>query len=312
MHCIHNRLGVDTEARVIELEYDSIRKKVSSVVLGDFKYNYFQNVSSSIGRIDGVIRPDGTLIAEQVSGILNGALTSLRAQYDIAQKQDVMALLFENLDATSPLYGALGIGTQGVQVSKSRTTDGRSWDWTTAITAAGIIANAIVTGRISDKDGESFWDLDNGQMNMKGSFSTYDDEGSYTTMDANGLMHHDGNTEESYHYLMDNGSVNLTNFNVNTYKSTATIQLPSSFKGKEISFVPFPSSLTPRGDTITDQYWGSLSKLAYEVDIDKANATVTLTVECRYFHASHSSGGVTYPDEYATPLAVGISYIAIA
>ena len=131
-------------------------------------------------------------------------------------------------------------------------------------------------------------------------------------MDENGLMHHDGNTEESYHYLMDNGSVNLKNFNVNTYKSTTTIQLPSSFKGKEISFVPFPSSLIPRGDTITDRYWGALSKLAYEVDIDKANATVTLTVECRYFHTSHSSGGVTYPDEYATPLAVGISYIAIA
>ena len=312
VHCIHNRLWVDTEARVIELEYDSIRKKVSSVVLGDFKYNYFQNVSSSIGRIDGVIRPDGTLIAEQVSGILNGALTSLRAQYDIAQKQDVMALLFENLDATSPLYGALGIGTQGIQVSKSRTTDGRSWDWTTAITAAGIIANAIVTGRISDKDGESFWDLDNGQMNMKGSFSTYDNEGSYTTMDANGLMHHDGNTEESYHYLMETGTVTFENFDVNTYKSTKTIQLPDNFKGKSISFVPFPSAMIPIADSMADHYWSALSKLAYTHEIDEENATVTLTVECRYTLLGIRDGGDVYPNYYGTPISVDITYIAIA
>lgn len=171
IHCIHNKLGIITDARVIELEYDSIRKKVTSVVLGDFKYNYFIDVSSTVSRVDSVIRPNGTVIAEQIAGFINGAMASLRAQYNIAQKQDVMAILFENLDEDSDLYGAMALGTQGLMISKTRTTDGRDWEWTTAITANGIIANIIVAGVLSDKLGKNFWNLENGNLNLEGTFN---------------------------------------------------------------------------------------------------------------------------------------------
>lgn len=171
IHCIHNKLGIVTDARVIELEYDSIRKKVTSVVLGDFKYNYFSDVSSAVNRIDGVIRPNGTVIAEQIAGFIDGAMASLRAQYNIADKQDVMAILFENLDTTSPMYGAVGIGTQGIQISKTRTSDGKAWDWTTALTAEGIIANIIVAGILSDSVGKNFWNLETGELNLEGTFN---------------------------------------------------------------------------------------------------------------------------------------------
>lgn len=170
IHCYHRRLGITTDVRVIELEYDSVRKKVSSVVLGDFAYNYFNDVSSSINRIDSVIRPDGTVMADKIKGFIDGAMASLRAQYDIANKQDVMAILFENLDEDSLYYGASAIGTQGISISKKRTADGKEWDWTTAMTAAGMIADVIVAGIISDKEGKSYWDLDNGDMQMTGDF----------------------------------------------------------------------------------------------------------------------------------------------
>lgn len=164
IHCRHSKLNIETDARVIELEYDGILEKVTSVMLGDFQVGYFDNVSSQINRIDEAIRPDGSLVAEKIKGFINGAMTSLRAQYNVAEKQDVLAILFENLDESSDLYGALAIGTQGLMISKTRTADKRDWDWTTAITAAGMIADTIVAGLLSDQTGKNYWNLNTGEL----------------------------------------------------------------------------------------------------------------------------------------------------
>ena len=168
---IYNRhLGIMSEARVVELEYDAIRKKVSSVVIGDYKYNYFNDVSSAIEIIKNVVNPDGTLMAERVQGILNGVYTQLRLQSTAAQKVDGVAFKVEELDDESPLYGCMIWGTQGIQISTTRTADGKDWDWTTAITAKGIVANAIITGLLSDKTGRNYWDLDTGDLRLTGRF----------------------------------------------------------------------------------------------------------------------------------------------
>lgn len=168
IHCVDSHLIIETTARAIELDYDAVRKKVSAVKLGDYQFNYFNNVSSSVNRIDSAIRPDGTVVAEQIAGFINGAMAGLRAQYDAAKKQNVMSVLFENLDTKSPLYGALGIGTQGIMISKTRTSDGRDWDWTTAINASGIMAGIIVAGILADKTGKNWWNLDTGEFHAGG------------------------------------------------------------------------------------------------------------------------------------------------
>lgn len=164
IHCRHNRLGIVTDARVIELTYDSLSKKVTDVVLGDFQRDYFSDVSSAVNRIDGAIRSDGTVMADKIAGFINGAVTRLGAQYNAAKKQDVLAILFENLDETSPMFGALAIGTQGILISRQRTPDNRGWEWTLAIDYSGIIADTIVAGVISDRWGKNYWDLDKGKL----------------------------------------------------------------------------------------------------------------------------------------------------
>lgn len=164
IHCRHNRLGIVTDARVIELTYDALSKKVTDVVLGDFQRDYFSDVSSAVNRIDGAIRPDGTVMADKIAGFINGAVTRLGAQYNAAKKQDVLAILFENLDETSPMFGALAIGTQGILISRQRTSDGRSWEWTLAIDYNGIIADTIVAGVLSDRQGKNYWDLDKNEL----------------------------------------------------------------------------------------------------------------------------------------------------
>lgn len=146
VHCINNHLGITTDARVIELEYDSVRKKVSAVVIGDFQKNYFDGITSSTQKIDSVINPNGTVMADKVQGILNGIQTQLQIQSTISQKVDGVVFRIEDLNPESPTYGCMILGTQGLQISKTRTEDGKDWDWSTAMTAGGIVADAIVSG----------------------------------------------------------------------------------------------------------------------------------------------------------------------
>lgn len=166
IHCINNHLGIVTDARVIALTYDSILKKVDSVTVGDYEHNYFNDVTSSVNRVESAIRPDGTVIGQQIAGFIDGALTQLRLQNTLAKKQNVRAILFEDLDINSPTFGAMALGTQGLQISRNRTADGRDWLWTTAMTAGGLIANIIKVGLISDKTGKSYWNLDTGEFVM--------------------------------------------------------------------------------------------------------------------------------------------------
>lgn len=164
VRCVNHKLGIATNARVIELEYDAITKNVQSVVIGDFTNNYFDNVGSAVERINSVVNEDGTLMAEKVRGLLNGIYTQLQLQSTVAQKVDGIALKAEDLDPDSPTYGCMIWGTQGIQISKKRTADGKDWDWSTAITAKGIVADAIITGILSDKTGKNYWNLDTGVL----------------------------------------------------------------------------------------------------------------------------------------------------
>lgn len=176
IHCINTHLDITTDARVIELEYDSIRKKVTAVTIGEFGYQYFDGITSSSQKIDSVIAPNGSLMAEKVQGILNGIYTQLRLQSTAAQKVEGSAFLIEDTDEESALYGAMVWGTQGLQLATSRTADGKNWDWTTAVTAKGIVANVIVSGILTDKEGKNYWNLDTGEFRLSAEAFKVDDQ----------------------------------------------------------------------------------------------------------------------------------------
>ena len=131
---------------MIELEYDSIRQKVVSVVIGDYQYEYFNNVTSAAEKAESAIRNDGTVRADQIQGIINAQKANLRAMKDIAQTQEVRAVLFEDLDPNSPTFGAMCLGTMGFQIANERTADGRDWQWSTFGTGDGFFADYIVAG----------------------------------------------------------------------------------------------------------------------------------------------------------------------
>lgn len=146
VHCKHSKLGIVTDARVVELEYDCMTEKTTQVILGDYKYNYFNNVTSMVNRIDTAIRPDGSVVGEQVEGILNGIKVQMMVQSTAAEKCTVKAIKLEDLDEKSPTYGAMCLGTMGFQIASQRTADGRDWDWKTFGTGQGFFADLIVAG----------------------------------------------------------------------------------------------------------------------------------------------------------------------
>lgn len=148
VQCINANMDINTKSRVVELEYDACGKCVTNVTIGELEPSYFNNVTSSTQRIDAVTTPAGDLIAERVQGTLNAIKTQLRLQSTVAEKVDGVAFLIEDLDPDSQMYGAMEAGTQGLRVADERTADGTDWDWRTAITAKGIVADLIATGTL--------------------------------------------------------------------------------------------------------------------------------------------------------------------
>lgn len=188
VHCRHSRLGIVTDARVIELEWDGVKDEIKSVVLGDYQESYIDNAASMINRIESAIRSDGTVIGAQVQGIINGVKAQLKAQSSVAQKQKVRAMLFEDLDPESPTFGAMCLGTMGFEIAAKRTADGRDWDWKTFGTGAGFFADFIVAGTmLADRIKGGTLTL-GGKNNGDGVAKILDESGNtVVTIDLNGI-----------------------------------------------------------------------------------------------------------------------------
>lgn len=168
VHVRHRRLGIETTARVIAMTYDCITQSPASLTIGDYVENYFDKTSDITSAAENVIdTTSGTVMANRIAGVMNMLYVSLRAQKDIAQKQEVRAMLFEDTDPESPTYGAMCIGTAGIQISKERNETNTDWEWGTAINFQSIVADYIITGILTDKTGNFYLNLDTGELMMK-------------------------------------------------------------------------------------------------------------------------------------------------
>lgn len=174
---------VSTQQKVIGLTYDLVADQITEITLGSQARDFFNAASQATSDLKKVLEKSGgttSVVAEKVAGVINMMNTSLKAQKSAAIRQDVRAILFEDLDKTSPLFGAMALGTQGLQISKERTADGTDWKWGTAITYQSIVADYIITGLLSGKNGNFWFDLDTGQFELgsglfKGTISTQED-----------------------------------------------------------------------------------------------------------------------------------------
>lgn len=234
VHVRHRRLGIETTARVIAMTYDCITQSPASLTIGDYVENYFDKTSDITSAAENVIdTASGTVMANRVAGVMNMLYVSLRAQKDIAQKQDVRAMLFEDLDPQSPTFGALSIGTVGIQIAHERTADGLDWQWGTAIDFQSIVADYIITGILTDRSGNFYLNLDTGELHMKdGTFIGTITAGSVGgwSINENGLY---------------NGKVKIKNDGVTNIYTWADLGIMQLLITKQI---------TLSGDGVTDHY----------------------------------------------------------
>ena len=168
--CENKNLDIVTKGRVTSLTYDCVLKRISALHIGDIRSNYFDKMSLVMQAAAKAITENGGLKGEKITGIMNAAITQLRAQSTRAKKADVVAMLCEDTDPDSEDFGAMCIGTKGFMIAAERTPDGTDWDWHTFGTGRGFWADCIIAGIIlsknyNEKTGEGFmFNLDNGEL----------------------------------------------------------------------------------------------------------------------------------------------------
>lgn len=189
VHCRNNNLDIVTDARVTELEWDCVNDRILSVSLGDYQFDYISNQVSIYNRIESAIREDGSVIGSQVQGILDAVKTQFHALRDVAQKQDVRAMLFEDLNPDSPTFGAMCLGSMGFEIASKRTADGKDWIWSTFGTGKGFFADYIIAGTmLADRIYRGTLTI-GGIDNIAGIIKVLDGNGAILTiMDKDGIL----------------------------------------------------------------------------------------------------------------------------
>lgn len=152
VYVYNNKLGIDIEARILEYEYNPVKRRNSRVVLGNFT-NRLEDILGQFEdakrRIDNSITEDGYIRTNWLQGEINTLVNRLIASgaYHHAQVFEDKGYLLENTDETSPDYGALYLGPGIFAIANSKKTDG-SWDWRTFGTGKGFTADLMTTGKL--------------------------------------------------------------------------------------------------------------------------------------------------------------------
>lgn len=163
----NKRLDIDTTARVKSIKYDCITNRMKELTIGDVVPTFFDKQADIQRSVEKAIDiKDSSVHAEMIKGIVDMMSTQMKAQKDNATKSDVRAILFEDADPNSSMYGALSLGTQGIQIAHTVDEKG-NWQWGTAINYNSIIADYILTGILSDKNGNFYLNMDTGELVMK-------------------------------------------------------------------------------------------------------------------------------------------------
>lgn len=226
--CYIPGLDIDVKARVIDYEKDLMTGEYISLELGNAISNFFKEQADVQSKINNILNSNGTVKGNEIQGFLDATKAKLIAQKEIGQLQDVRAFIWEDLDPNSPTYGCMIGGSAGIQISQQRTPDGKDWDFTTAITAEGIIADKIVGRLFSSKNGMTKIWMETGTFE-----SELPDGSKIVISPEEGFYNKFGNSKREYHHLSYSGYVTLPDLPEGQGGITSVeVNLPDEFKGK--------------------------------------------------------------------------------
>ena len=224
--CYIPGLDIDVKARVIDYEKDLMTGEYISLELGNAISNFFKEQADVQSKINNILNSNGTVKGNEIQGFLDATKAKLIAQKEIGQLQDVRAFIWEDLDPNSSTYGCMIGGSAGIQISQQRTPDGKDWDFTTAITAEGIIADEIVGRLFSSKNGMTKIWMETGTFE-----SELPDGSKIVISPEKGFYNKFGDSEREYYHLNYYDLKNITVSSTGTWGLDIT--LPNEFKGKK-------------------------------------------------------------------------------
>lgn len=147
--CYIKHLGIDVKARVIDFERDLITGEYTSIELGNVISNFFNEQADIQGKVNNILNSNGTVKAQTLEGTINAIQAQFKALKDVAQPQDVRAMLFEDRVEDSHTFGCMCIGTMGFEIASSFKPGTKEWDFRTFGTGKGFIADHIIAGILS-------------------------------------------------------------------------------------------------------------------------------------------------------------------
>ena len=203
--CYIKHLDIDVKARVIDYERDLITGEYTSIELGNAVSNFFNNQADIQSKVNNILNDNGSVNAKTVEGAINAVKTKFKALKDVAQPQDVRAIIFEDRVENSPTFGCMCLGTMGFEIASSFKPGTKEWDFRTFGTGKGFFADYIVagtlnanlikTGIIKALNGESWINLDTGEAQMTGELRSKSGS-QWVGLNAGGLTFQDWNKEE--------------------------------------------------------------------------------------------------------------------
>ena len=237
----HSLLGVSVSAMVIETVYDTLAERYVSISLGQSKSSMITTISEVQSTVDKVESTVGRFpkLLQTAIGKATGLITGQSGGYVVihtseenGQPYELLILDAPSIDEAVNVWrwnvGGLGFSHNGYNgpYETAITADGQIV--ADFITSGSLVANIIKAGVIQSQDGSSWWDLESGEVVIRGYASS--DAIESVTRDIEGL-----NTTVSNH------SERLSEFQssvdgLNSYVSgmTETMQtLESSVSGEQ-------------------------------------------------------------------------------
>lgn len=167
VHCKHEGIGIECDARCISLEWhieNGDKIVYDTIELGTPEQNFFENTNDISNKVSNILTKAGNVKGDCLQGLIDASKASIQASKKVAELQNYRVGMCQDLDPNSDTYGATMWGSTGFFCADKRTIDNKDWNWSTAITGKGIVANAIKTGilnavKIANSDGSFYIDL---------------------------------------------------------------------------------------------------------------------------------------------------------
>ena len=194
----HSALGVSVSAMVIQTVYDTLAERYVSISLGQSKSSMITTVSevqTAVSKVESTVGRFPKLLQTAISKA-TGLITGQSGGYVVINTDSESGQPYELLILDAPsIYDAVNVwrwNVGGLGFSKN----GYNGPYETAITADGqivadfitsgsLVANIIKAGVIQSQDGSSYWDLETGEVVIRGYASS--DAIESVTRDIDGL-----------------------------------------------------------------------------------------------------------------------------